>query len=134
MTSESATLAKASYARAQAAEDFFERFYQEFFANCPSARPMFANTDFSRQHKLLQHAIGLLLSSHGYTDREPNLLSRVAEHHGKAHLRIEPDQYDPFIEALIVTVKRFDPEFTPATESAWRSATADGVAYMKAKS
>lgn len=134
MTSEAASLARASYLRAQGAEDFFPAFYQDFFERCPSARPMFTNTDFTRQHKLLQHAIGLLLSFHGHSSHEPNLLTRVADRHGKSDLQIDPDQYDPFVEALIATVRRFDPEFSPEAETAWRAATADGIAYMKSKS
>jgi hypothetical protein len=30
-------------------------------------------------------------------------------------------------------VRRFDPEFSATTEQAWRTATDDGVAYMKSK-
>lgn len=134
MTSDAASLAKASYQRAQMAEDFFPAFYQNFFDRCPPARPMFAKTDFARQHKLLQHAINLLLSFHGHNTHEPNLLTRVADRHGKGELQIDPDHYDPFAEALIATVQRFDPEFTPDSETAWRAAMADGIAYMKSKS
>lgn len=134
MNSDSAALAKASYQRAQQSPDFFHRFYQTFFANCPAAQPMFAKTDFPRQHQLLQHAIGLLLSYHGHHQNEPNLLTRVALRHGKEQLAVDPAHYQPFIDALVETVGRFDPEFTEATEDAWRNATADGVEYMKSKS
>lgn len=133
MTSDAAALAKASYQRAQQATDFFYAFYQTFFEACPAAQPMFGKTDFPRQHQLLQHAIGLLLSFHGHQQREPNLLTRVALRHGREELQIDPAHYVPFIEALIGTVRRFDPEFSADTEQAWRTATADGVAYMKSK-
>src|SRR6059058_4073529 len=59
---EAAALAKASYARCSTAPEFFEAFYRRFFTRCPAARPMFAKTDFDRQHRLLRHAFGLLLN------------------------------------------------------------------------
>lgn len=126
-------LAKASYQRCQLVPSFFEAFYQHFFASCPAARPMFAKTDFARQHKLLQHAIGLLLSYDGQPHEEPNLLTRVAERHGRHDLKVDPSHFDDFIESLIQTAGEFDPEWSPATAAAWRDATAAGIAYMKSK-
>lgn len=133
MTSDATARAKASYQRCQQAPPFFEEFYQRFFALCPAARPMFANTDFSRQHKLLQHAIGLLLAYSAQHGGEPNLLSRVAERHGRNDLRIDPAHYGPFLESLIQTAREFDPEFTDADEAAWREAAGPGIAYMQSK-
>jgi hemoglobin-like flavoprotein len=126
-------LAKASYLRCQQAPRFFYAFYQRFFESCPAAQPMFANTDFSRQHKLLQHAIGLLLSYGSHQESEPNVLTRVAERHGRNDLRIDPAYYQPFLDALIGTAREFDAEFTDATEAAWREATAPAIAYMQSK-
>lgn len=94
---------------------------------------MFANTDFERQHKLLQHAIGLLLSFHA-GDQEPNLLTRVAERHGRTALKIDPAHYGAFVDTLVDTVRQFDSQFTPETADAWREATSAGIAYMRSKS
>jgi len=129
-----AALAKASYERCQEIPGFFEAFYQRFFEACPAARPMFAKTDFSRQHKLLQHAIGLLLAYDQEPVGGPNLLSRVAERHGRTDLKVDPSQYDDFVESLIQTAGAFDPQFAADTEGAWREATAKGVTYLKSKS
>jgi hemoglobin-like flavoprotein len=126
-------IAKASYQRCQQAPHFFEGFYQHFFEVCPAARPMFVNTDFARQHKLLQHAIGLLLSYDPQSREGPNLLTRVAERHGRNDLKVDPSYYDDFLEGLILTAREVDPEFTAETAAAWREATAAGIAYMKSK-
>src|SRR5213076_1334725 len=104
---EAAARAKASYARCSVATEFFEAFYRRFFTLCPAARPMFAKTDFDRQHRLLRHAFGLLLNF--------------------------PALYPLFIDSLIDTVKQYDHEFTPAVEGAWRTAVATGVEYMQSK-
>ena len=53
--------ARASFERIAALQNFFPEFYQRFFARCPEARAMFARTNFEHQHRLLKHAISLLL-------------------------------------------------------------------------
>jgi hemoglobin-like flavoprotein len=125
--------AKASYDRCCAAQHFFEDFYRNFFSRCPQAKAMFAHTDFARQNKLLQHAFGLLLIFPNQSDGEPTILTRVAERHSRRELGVDPSMYQPFIEALIDTVRACDPRFTPAVESAWRQTVHKGVAYMQAK-
>lgn len=133
MSGPAAVAAKASYQRCLNAPDFFPSFYQRFFEACPEVKPMFGQTDFERQHKLLQHAIGLLLSFHA-SEREPNLLTRVAERHGRKELKVNPAHYDSFVASLIDTVRQFDPEFGPDVGEAWREATRDGIEYMRGKS
>jgi hemoglobin-like flavoprotein len=127
--------ARASFERIAALQNFFPEFYQRFFARCPQAQPMFAKTNFEHQHRLLKHAIGLLLIFPGHAaEGEPNLLTRVAERHGRHDLAIPPDMYEPFVDALIDNVRHFDPQFTPETEAAWRATIGGGVEYMKSKS
>ena len=130
---EAAALAKASYVRCSAAPEFFEAFYRRFFTLCPAARPMFAKTDFDRQHRLPRHAFGLLLNFPAQPDGEPTILSRVADRHSRRDLDIDPGLYPLFIDSLIDTVKHYDQEFTPAVERAWRTAVATGVEYMQSK-
>jgi hemoglobin-like flavoprotein len=125
--------AKRSYDRCCTVPHFFEDFYKNFFTRCPQARPMFANTDFERQHKLLRHAFGLLLNFPQQRAGEPTILTRVAERHSRRDLGVDPSLYQPFIEALIDTVRHCDPNFTHAVEDAWRRTVHQGVAYMQAK-
>ena len=126
-------VAKRSYDRCCAVAHFFEDFYSNFFTRCPRARPMFAHTDFARQHKLLRHAFGLLLTFPKHPAREPTILRRVAERHSRRDLGVDPALYQRFIEALVDTVRHCDPPFTHAIEDAWRSTVRPGVAYMQAK-
>lgn len=131
---EAVKAARASFDRCCQVSRFFDAFYTNFFTACPAAQPMFAKTDFGRQHRLLQHAIGLLFSLNHEPDSEPNILTRVAEHHGLGALAVDPAWYPVFLDSLIVTVGQFDPLFNPAIEHAWRDATARGIAYMQSKS
>lgn len=126
-------LAKASYDRCCEAADFLQAFYRNFLAACPEAVPKFAHTNFEQQIKLLRHAIGLLLIFPGQPEKEPTLLARVAERHSRRDLNIDPALYRPFIDALIDTVKRFDREYTPSVEAAWRATVAPGVEYMTSR-
>jgi hemoglobin-like flavoprotein len=126
-------IARASYERCSVAPDFLAAFYARFFELRPEARPLFAQTAFERQHKLLRHAIGLLLSFPGQQESDPNILARVAERHSRRELGIDPSHYPPFLESLIDTVRRYDPQCTPAVEQAWRVALAPGVAYMQSR-
>ena len=130
---EAMAIARGSYGRCCGGADFFAAFYARFFELRPEAKPLFANTAFERQHKLLRHAIGLLLSFPGQAEKEPNILARVAERHSRRELGIDPSHYPPFLETLIHTVKRYDPAFTPAVEQAWRATLAAGFAYMQSK-
>ena len=126
-------LAKASYDRCCEAPEFLQAFYRNFLAACPEAAPRFAHTNFERQSKLLRHAIGLLLIFPSQAGGDQALLARVAERHSRRDLNIDSALYAPFIDALVDTVKQFDPACTPAVEAAWRATVAPGVEYMKSK-
>jgi len=126
-------VAKDSFRRCSAAPDFFACFYRNFFRACPQAEPLFAKTDFPRQHKLLQHAIGLLLIFPLQAPADSSLLDRVAERHSQRDLGIEPAFYPAFVDSLIQTAREHDPEFSDDTERAWRQAVAPGVAYMQGR-
>jgi len=134
VTDNSVRIARASFDRCCEAPGFLDAFYVIFFAACPAAAPMFARTDFARQHRLLRHAIGLLFSFNQEQVSEPNILTRVAERHGRGALDIDPSWYATFLESLILTVSQSDPQFTPEIGLAWREAAARGVAYMRSKS
>ncbi len=125
--------AKRSFERCCVDPQFFPMFYQDFFIRCPEARQRFAQTDFERQHKLLRHAINLLLIFPAQPKEDRTLLDRIAERHSRKDLNINPVLYDPFVESLIQTIARFDPEFTESLELAWRATVAPGVAYMQSK-
>jgi hypothetical protein len=55
-------LAQASYERCRQSEAFLTDFYEAFLASDPTIPPLFARTDFDRQKRLLQHALGHLMS------------------------------------------------------------------------
>lgn len=126
-------VARASYQRAAGAPDFFTAFYDRLFEVRPDTRQLFARTEFERQNKLLRHAIGLLLSFPEQPETEPSILTRIAERHSRRDLAIDPSLYPPFLESLLDTIKRCDPECTTAVEHAWRTTLAKGFAFMQSR-
>jgi hemoglobin-like flavoprotein len=126
-------IARASFTRCCEAGEFFPDFYRNFFRACPEAAPLFAKTNFDRQYRLLQHAIGLLLAFSNQPHTEPTILTRVAERHSRRDLAIHPRLHGPFLESLIKTIQEHDPQFTAVTEDAWRRTIAPGFAYMQSR-
>ncbi len=122
-------LARASYERCLRHDDFFRSFYERFLASDPAIAPQFANTRFERQHKLLQHGLGLLLSYAGRPN--PHLLERIAERHGPSDMNVPSSQYAMFLDSLLHAVRLHDPECTAETEEAWRMAMLPGVEYLE---
>ncbi len=131
MTPTAHTIAQQSYARCQRTPDFFMRFYDILLESHPAIPPMFANTDFPRQRKLLQHGLGLLLSF----AKDPNeaLLERIAARHSVSGLNVDPGLYPCFVDSLVEVVRRSDPKFDADIERAWREAVRPGIDFIKAR-
>jgi hemoglobin-like flavoprotein len=127
---ETVQLAEESYRRC-ANEAFFQAFYKRFVDSDPAIPPKFARTDFQRQHKLLQHGIGLLFVY--ARRRNPVILDRISDRHGPADLNIEPRLYTFFGDSLLATVEAFDPQYTPEIGQAWRDAIEPGIRFMTAR-
>ena len=120
--------ATSSYERCQQAGGFFPTFYEQLLASDPSIPPMFAKTEFPKQHKLLQHGLGLLLSF--ARRRNPGLLERLANRHGPADLDIPRVLYPKFVFSLLEAVRIHDRQWGPDVEAAWRTAVEPGLRFM----
>jgi hemoglobin-like flavoprotein len=122
-------LAETSYHRCAESAAFYSTFYEHLLASNPRIPPMFAGTEFDRQHRLLKHALGLLII---YAKRaNPSLLDRIADRH--VEVGVGDDLYPFFVESLIRTVADQDPEYTPAVGEAWRVALQPGLDYMRSR-
>ncbi len=124
-------VAQHSYARCLREPSFFAVLYDHLLASDPRIPPMFERTEFPRQHKLLQHGIGLLLS---YA-REPDdsLLERIAARHSAGGIDVPPDLYAHFVSSLLAAVRAHDPRFDQGTEAAWLEALEPGLDFMKSR-
>ena len=126
MSHNDAYLAEASYHRCAEDGQFYTTFYAHLLASDPRIPPMFAHTEFERQHRLLKHALGLLVI---YAKRpNPAMLERIALRHQE--IGVVEDLYPSFVESLVLSVAEHDPEYTPELGEAWRAALAPGIAFF----
>ena len=124
-------LVEESYARCIESPGFIDTFYQHLLESSPAIPPMFSQTDFERQQKLLQHSLGVLLI---YAKRQnPALLERIAERHNRKNVDVKPDLYPFFVESLVKAVAEHDSEFNTDADQAWRAALTPGIEFMKAR-
>jgi hemoglobin-like flavoprotein len=120
-----------SYSRCLRAPDFLPRVYELLLESDPVIPPYFANTEFPRQHKLLQHGLGLLLSFSKRPDAA--LLDRIAARHSRVGLDVPPTLYPLFVESLLGAVREHDPRCDGDTENAWREALRPGLDHMRSR-
>ena len=129
MRADQLKLVEESYARCFESPGFLDTFYQQLLESSPAIPPMFSQTDFERQHKVLQHGLGVLLI---YAKREnPALLQRIADRHNRDDVAVDPSLYPFFVESLLSAVRKHDPQVDPDLEEAWRAVLAPGIEFMK---
>jgi hemoglobin-like flavoprotein len=124
-------IAEASYHRCADNPAFYTLLYERLLASDPRIPPMFAETRFERQNKLLKHSLGVLII---YAKRpNPALLERIAVRHSRADVGVPPDLYPCFVESLVHAVAEHDPEYTPEVAAAWRQVVIPGIEYMTSR-
>ena len=129
MRADQLKLVEESYARCFESPGFLDTFYQHLLESSPAIPPMFSQTDFERQHKVLQHGLGILMI---YAKRKnPALLQRIADRHDRNDVNVDPSLYPLFVESLVTAVREHDSEVSPDIEDAWRAAIAPGIEFMK---
>ncbi|MEN2280896.1 protein kinase [Algoriphagus sp. SE2] len=156
ITLDSIEIAKDSFNRCMTTthleKSFFQTFYGELIRLSNEAADRFSGQDLGRskhhkQYDLLREAIFILLmfAEKKLGDKEPNILTRIAQMHNKKNYDISWPSYDQFVEALINTVcghptyvpKPYDQECQlnenerEMIENAWREAIEPGISYMK---
>ena len=110
--------------------DFIEGFYQRFLAGSPDVAQRFALTDMRRQQLMLARSLDEM-ARFSHDRRAPETLRRTAERHGPGDLEIPPGLYEEWLEALLDSVREFDPECTEEVILAWRVVLAPGIEYMR---
>jgi hypothetical protein len=113
-----------------AGKDFFASFYQVFIGTSAEVADKFRNVDMSRQQEHLRKSLDHMV--YFSIDREANdELMRIAKIHGKTGNDIRPALYETWLDSLLQTVRRYDPEFCDEVEIAWNVVLAPGVRYMQ---
>ena len=129
MASRESDLVFQSYGRCCNKDQFFVDFYEEFMSSSPSIKARFVGVDMKQQRHLLRNGImQLVLHSRGMSDSK---LRDLAKSHSRAGYDINPAWYDHWLNALMSTIKRHDPQYTGDIERAWRSAIMPGIDIIR---
>ena len=121
---------KESYERCCEIEGFLSTFYARFFEKSPAIPPLFAKTDFERQHRVLQESVEQMVTYATGVDDVARWIRVTAEIHSREFLDIKPEFYPLWLDSLCETVKECDPKYTPELEKQWRTAMQKGIDLM----
>lgn len=126
---ETTDLAFQSYGRCCNNEAFFEDFYNIFMSKSGEVRAMFANTDMAEQRRLVRAGLmWLIMYARGSEGAKIEHLTRT---HDRNHMNVDPAWYTVWVDALMETVARHDPQFEDTLERAWRETLGPGIQAMK---
>jgi hemoglobin-like flavoprotein len=110
----------------------FDDFYFGLGNRLPVVGSMFASVDMEQQNKLIQDGIaGLINFADGSVEAAAEL-QRLAKSHSRSGLRIAPEYYPHWIDALMEVVRKHDHRATDETEAAWREILSDGIGLLVA--
>lgn len=122
---------RTSLERCLARAEFLESFYGRFLGSSDDVRAKFANTDFSKQRRILRGSLFLMSRAAMGLDDGRDHLARVAKSHGKDQLNIRPEHYDLWLEALIDTAREYEADFDAELERAWREVLSLAVGIVR---
>jgi len=122
---------RTSLERCLARADFLESFYARFLGSSEEVRAKFANTDFSKQRRILRGSLFLMSrAAMGLEDGQEHLAA-VAKTHSKDHLNIPARHYDLWLEALIETAREYEKSFDAELEHSWRRVLGLAVSIVR---
>jgi len=126
---------RSSLNRCLAAPDFLLDFYGQFMASSDEVREKFANTDFTRQTRVLADSLwAMSVAAQGRAGSPAwGDLPRLAEKHSQRGLDIRPGLYDQWLDCLVAAARAHDPEFSDELETAWRDTLWVGIEYLRSR-
>ena len=110
---------------------FFDDFYADFTSSSPAIRAKFEKTDFSKQKALLRQGIAYLIMFNSGSASAGSAINKLTQSHSRSQLNIEPAMYELWLGALLRTIRKHDPQFTPELAADWRTVLGKGIAKMK---
>lgn len=121
-----------SFDRAMKSTGFIDQFYNNLFFLKPEIEEYFKQTKWKHQKIAIEKGITHLL---GFLENDPqqihhkNIL-RLSETHSKTNLNIHPHNYYYWIDAMIMTLKEFDPNWDSSLEYYTRECLFFPISFM----
>ena len=109
--------------------EFFSAFYSLLMAKSPEAAHKFRHVDMREQVRMLRASLATLLAFFA-TGGQDDYLGKLAERHSKRGADIPPELYSVWLDCLLETAGRCDPDFSDEVEAAWRSVFSKGIEFM----
>ncbi len=110
-------------------DEFFVDFYDHFMSSSEAIKNRFVNTDMTAQRHLLRNGVlQLILTARGMPDRK---LKALGESHNRSNYNIQPEWYSLWLDSLMKTVRRHDPEYTKDLENAWKEVLTPGIDLIR---
>ncbi len=111
-------------------EDFIASFYDNFLGASEEVREKFAETDFTRQNRMLLKSLRLCAGATAGDLAALRELRERAETHDRQHLNIRPELYDLWLDAIIKTAREYDELWSPDIEEAWNTILGHVIHHM----
>ncbi|TAN48931.1 MAG: globin [Methylococcaceae bacterium] len=126
-------LVEKSYGICRMTGSFSSDFYDLFLASSPLVREKFADTDMQTQQRMLDQGIRHLIRYfHAPSQVTLDKMQELGRSHSKSRLNIEPALYAIWLDVLLKTVAKHDPDFDDELENAWRKVAEYGITAMLA--
>lgn len=109
---------------------FFAAFYDNFTALSPEIAEHFQNVDMKKQIRMMEKSFYSLFIFYA-TQNANDYLEATARRHSQGDLDISLNLFDTWMDAIIATVKQFDPRYTSEIGLSWRIVLSPGITYMK---
>lgn len=126
-------IVNASYGRCLSSKDFLNDFYKNLFSSSPEVSKKFRNTDMEIQKKMVKESITtLMIYAKNKQSTFANMrLEQIGVIHSKKNHDIKIEHYGLWIESLIKTIRKHDPECDQALEDMWVSVLKTGIEKIK---
>ena len=120
-----------SFGRCTLKKDFFEDFYNDFINRSPEIKTMFTNTNMTKQRQLLKDGISYMIMFAKKSATGTAKMEQIAQLHDRQHFNVRPELYALWLDALLDTVKRHDPQYTPEISKSWIATMNMGLDLFK---
>ena len=123
----------ASLERCRSAPGFLSDFYDRFLASDPAIAHKFRFTDMRRQVKMLDDSLSACADAVDGSREGLAHLAEIAKSHDRFHHDVRPEWYALWLEALIETAAKADPDWSDEVEAVWRDLLSHVIHRMAEK-
>lgn len=122
---------KKSFEECSRHNTFFHNFYERFVKRDVRIAELFKNTDLENQARALKGSLAYMLMYAEGSRIAETKIEDLGTRHDRNHLNITVDLYDHWLEALVETIKSFNPHIDKTEEKQWRHVLQIGISKIK---